>query len=125
MHHKYLKDQIAVELNEAANYLRKAIDLFSEYPNWAKMFKAISDERQRTSGELYKMFIQLCSDIKGQDAYISSIRDAAMNNFSDMMRKIEDYEMTYNIILSQERDKGMSTDERDTAEPGDNQVVRV
>ena len=89
------------------------------------MFKSISDERQRTSAELYKMFIQLCSDTKGQDAYISSIRDAAMNVFSDMMRKIEDYEMTYNIILSQERDKGMSTDERDTAEPGDNQVVRV
>ena len=120
MHHKYLKDQIATELNEAANYLKKAIDLFNEYPEWAKIFKSISDERQQTSAELYKMLIQLCSDTKGQDAYIISIRDAAMNNFSDMMRKIEDYEMTYNIILSQEREKEVSTDERDTAESGDN-----
>lgn len=116
MHHKYLKDQIAAELNEAANYLRKAIDLFSEYPDWAKMFKSISDERQRTSADLYKMFIQLCSDTKGQDAYITSIRDAAMNNFSDMMRKIEDYEMTYNIILSQESSKEVLSNERSITE---------
>lgn len=116
MHHKYLKDQIAAELNDAANYLKKAIDLFGKYPEWAKKFKSISEERQKTSAELYKMFVQLCSDTKGQDAYISSIRDAVMDNFSDMMRKIEDYEMTYNIILSQERDKEVSVDERNYTE---------
>lgn len=99
MHLKYLKDQIYSELNDAVNYLKKAIDVFAEHPDWAKKFKEISDSRERTATELYTLFVQSCSEMKGQETYISSIRDVIVANFSSSIRKIEDYEVIYNMMV--------------------------
>ena len=112
MHYKYFKDQIYFELTDAGKYLKKAVDIYNVNPEWSKKFKQISESRQRTATELYQMFIKYCSESKRHDAYVTSIRDAIMSSFSDNMRKLEDYETVYNIMLCQENNKEVLTHER-------------
>ena len=50
--------------------------------------------------------------------YISSMRDSVMTLFSDTMRKIEDYEVTYNLMSIYKKEE--IEDERNTSEQRDN-----
>ena len=98
----YLKNKIILELDESIDYIKKAIDLVGSRDDWADKFRIMSENKQKEALELYTMFTQLYSENKKKDAYITSIRDAVMDIFSDKMTKVENYKVTYNLIVKKE-----------------------
>lgn len=104
MHHKYLKDKISLSLDESMDYIKKAIDLIGNRNEWAEKFKIMSENKQKEALELYTMFTQLYSENKKKDAYLISIRDMIMDMFSDKMTKIENYKVTYNLMVKDEEE---------------------
>ncbi|MBP5595176.1 MAG: hypothetical protein J6Y02_07325 [Pseudobutyrivibrio sp.] len=104
MHHKYLKDKISLSLDESMDYIKKAIDLIGNRNEWAEKFRIMSENKQKEALELYTMFTQLYSENKKKDAYLISIRDMIMDMFSDKMTKIENYKVTYNLMVKDEEE---------------------
>lgn len=104
MHHKYLKDKISLSLDESMDYIKKAIDLIGNRNEWAEKFRIMSENKQKEALELYTMFTQLYSENKKKDAYLISIRDMIMDMFSDKMTKIENYKVTYNLMIKDEEE---------------------
>lgn len=104
MHHKYLKDKISLSLDESMDYIKKAIDLIGNRDEWAEKFRIMSENKQKEALELYTMFTQLYSENKKKDAYLISIRDMIMDMFSDKMTKIENYKVTYNLMVKDEEE---------------------
>ena len=104
MHHKYLKDKISLSLDESMDYIKKAIDLIGNRNEWAEKFRITSENKQKEALELYTMFTQLYSENKKKDAYLISIRDMIMDMFSDKMTKIENYKVTYNLMIKDEEE---------------------
>lgn len=102
MHHNYLKNKITLALDESIDYIKKAIDLVGSRDDWAEKFRIMSENKQKEALELYTMFTQLYSENKKKDAYITSIRDAVMDIFSDKMTKVENYKVTYNLMVKKE-----------------------
>lgn len=99
---KWFKDHICEELEGATCYLKQAIDTMKSYPEWSKKFYSMSEAEQGHATELYKMFIDMYTDTEGMDPYMTSMRDAVMGCFSKEMRSIEDYKVTYDMMIKQE-----------------------
>lgn len=97
MNPRYFKDQICEELDGACDYLKKSLDSFVQYPDWAKQFKDMADMEQEHATTLYKMFMEMYAKSQGKDAYLTQLRDNIMDCFSTKMRKIEDLKSTYSI----------------------------
>lgn len=102
MNPKYFKDKIYVELNEAQEYMKKAIDSIKSYPKWSSIFKTMSDDRYEHAGMLYKMFLDLYLESEDQKIYLNSLRDTIVEMFASMTRKIEGYRATYDLITDNE-----------------------
>lgn len=96
---KYFKDQICDELRGATDYLKKAIDWHKTKPEWAKTFYEMAEAEEKHATTLYKMFMQMYSESKGEDSYMKQMRDMIMDCFSSEMRKIEDCKSTYMIMV--------------------------
>ena len=98
MNPKYFKDKIYVELNEAQEYMKKAIDSIKSHPKWSFTFKIMSDERYDHAENLYKMFLELYLESNDQEAYLNSLRDVIVEMFATKTRSIEGYRATYDIL---------------------------
>lgn len=98
MNPKYFKDKIYVELNEAQEYMKKAIDSIKSHPKWSYTFKVMSDERYSHAGQLYKMFLDSYLESNDQETYLNSLRDAIVEMFASKTRSIEGYRATYDIL---------------------------
>jgi len=98
MNPKYFKDKIYTELNEAQEYMKKAIDSIKSHPKWSFAFKIMSDERYDHAENLYKMFLELYLESNDQETYLNSLRDAIVEMFATKTRSIEGYRATYDIL---------------------------
>lgn len=98
MNPKYFKDKIYTELNEAQEYMKKAIDSIKSHPKWSFAFKIMSDERYDHAENLYKMFLELYLESNDQETYLNSLRDAIVEMFATKTRLIEGYRATYDIL---------------------------
>ena len=107
MNAKYFKDQICDELDGACDYLKKAIDCIVEHPEWADKFKEMADMEQEHATTLYKMFMEMYTESKGKDGYLTQMRDNIMDCFSVKMRKIEDLKSTHDILEHETAQEGV------------------
>ena len=107
MNAKYFKEQICEELEGACDYLKKAIDCMKHYPEWSKKFKSMSDAEEHHATELYKMFMDWYTDEENQDSHAQSMREGIMNCFSEYMRKLEDYRITYDMMVKEDAKQAM------------------
>mgnify|MGYP002525607692 CR=1 FL=1 len=102
MNAKWFKDHICDELKGAECYLKQSIDTMKSYPEWSETFYKMADMEQDHATNLYKMFMDMYTDTEGTDPYMKTMRDCIMDCFSTSMRKIEDYKVTYDMMVKQE-----------------------
>ena len=100
MNPKYFKDKIYVELNEAQEYIKKSLDSIKSHPKWSYTFKVMSDDRYSHAEQLYKMFLDLYLESDDQETYLNSLRDAIVEMFASMTRKMDGYRATYDILAN-------------------------
>lgn len=114
MQSKNFKDRIMAELDSSYDFIKESINCMKSYPKWSETLKNISDDKYDHAMQLYRMFIELYLDTKDHDAYMNSIRDATIEMFATKSRKIDDYRITYDMIITGSERK--NEDERDTTE---------
>ena len=124
MNPKYFKDQICDELDGACDYLKKAIDCMKSHPEWSKKFKTMSEAEEHHATELYKMFMDWYTD-NNQDGYAQSIRECIMGCFSESMRKLEDYKVTYEMMSKEDMRAAAMTSAKPTSSPILNNVTTL
>ena len=98
MNPKYFKDKIYTELNEAQEYMKKAIDSIKSHPKWSYIFKVMSDDMYSHAEQMYKMFLDLYLESNDQETYLNSLRDVIVEMFADKTRFIEGFRATYDIL---------------------------
>lgn len=118
---KWFKDHICDELEGATCYLKLAVDTMKSYPEWSEKFHSMSEAEEHHATELYKMFMDMYTDTEGTDPYMVNMRDIVMSCFSKEMKLIEDYKVTYDMMIKQEA-RGVAY-ERSVANTRINQVV--
>ena len=99
---KWFKDHICDELEGAACYWKEAIDTMKAYPEWSGTFAKMADMEQDHATHLYKMFMDMYTNTDSPTPYMKTMRDGIMSCFSTLMRKIEDYKVTYEMMAKQE-----------------------
>ena len=118
MRSKNFKDRIATELDLSYDFIKESLNCMKSYPKWSEVLKDISDDKYKHATQLYKMFMELYLDTKDQDAYMNSLRDAIVEMFASKVRKIDDYRITYDLIVgsSEPSTQEELQDERDITE---------
>lgn len=118
MQPKNFKDRIATELDSSYDFIKESLNCMKSYPQWSETLKNISDDKYQHATQLYKIFMDLYLDMKDQDAYANSLRDAVVEMFASKVRKIDDYRITYDLIVgsSEPPKQEELQDERDTTE---------
>ena len=107
MQPKWFKDEICEELEGACEYWKCAIDTMKTYPAWSDTFHEMAEQEQEHATHLYKMFMDMYTDMEEPDGYSKSLMEGIMQCFSTYMRKIEDHKVTYDMMAKQEA-RGMS-----------------
>ena len=118
MQPKNFKDRISAELDSSYDFIKESLNCIKSYPRWSETLKNISDDKYQHATQLYKMFMDLYLDTKDHDAYINSLRDAIVEMFASKVRKIDDYRITYDLIVGSSEPSAQEElqDERDTTE---------
>lgn len=84
----YLKDHICEELDGSEEYLKKAIKLKDESPEWARAFYDMSIAEAEHAKNLYKMF---CDEFKAVntdpslEVYMEPFRDSVVDKYISRM----------------------------------------
>lgn len=102
MQPKWFKEEICEELEGACTYWKCAIDNMKMYPEWAECFMHMAEQEQDHATNLYKMFMDMYTDIEEPDSYMKGLMEGVMECFSKYMRKIEDHKITYEMMVKQE-----------------------
>ena len=112
MQPKWFKEEICEELEGACTYWKCAIDMMKTYPEWSHTFHEMAEQEQEHATDLYKMFMDMYTDIEEPDGYMKGLMEGIMQCFSTYMRKIEDHKITYEMMSKQEEKKEVSHDNR-------------
>ena len=92
MNAEYFKDQITDELNGAACYIKRAIEIRPMSPTWAKLFVDMSSAELAHASNLYKMFSEYYQKItetyKEVPAYIEDIKSHVDEIYPEMYAKV-------------------------------------
>lgn len=113
MQPKWFKEEICEELEGSCTYWKCAIDTMKTYPEWSECFKHMAEQEQDHATNIYKMFMDMYTDIEEPDGYMKGLMEGIMQCFSTYMRKIEDHKITYEMMWKQEeREEDEEEDER-------------
>ena len=66
----------------------------------------MADQEQEHATDLYKMFMDMYTDIEEPDGYMKASMEGIMDCFSKYMKKIEDHKITYEMMFK--RDMGVT-----------------
>ena len=103
MYPKTIKDEIFKELNNSCEYLKKAIDCIKLNTEWAKKFKAISDDKYKAALSLYGIFLEMYINSKESETYLNSLRDSIIDYITTLSQKIKSYKDTYDLLINSDR----------------------
>lgn len=98
----WFKRNICEELEGACHYLKCAIESMKTHPEWSKQFREMADQEQEHATDLYKMFMDMYTDIEEPDGYMKASMEGIMDCFSKYMKKIEDHKITYEMMLKRD-----------------------
>ena len=114
MQPKWFKDEICEELEGACTYWKCAIDAMKTQPEWwAKCFAKMAEQEQDHATHLYKMFMDMYTDIEEPDGYMKGLMEGVMECFSKYMRKIEDHKTIYEMMWKKEEREELEAEEEE------------
>ena len=102
MNPRWFRENICEELEGACNYIKCAIESMKTHPSWSEQFYKMAEQEQGHATDLYKMFMDMYTDLEEPDSYMKASMEGIMECFSKYMKKLEDHKVTYEMMLKKE-----------------------